>query len=90
MKPIGNRVVIDPIEASSTTESGLVISGANNDMVAKGNVVSVGEGKFTIAGEIIPVPVKECDVVYYYKSTAVKVPGTKLMLLDADQILARD
>ncbi len=59
LKPLGNNVVLEPIEKEKITESGIVIPDtASNDRPDQGKVVAVGPGKRDEDGKQIPISVK--------------------------------
>jgi chaperonin GroES len=91
IKPILNRVLIQPIEDSTQTKSGLFLAASSSDPVSvKGTVVAVGPGARDAEGKHIPMSVKKDDVVFYTKSLAkpVKIDDTEYVVLLEDQILA--
>ncbi|NDI97702.1 co-chaperone GroES [Flavobacterium sp. LaA7.5] len=85
IKPIANRVVLEPIPAETKTASGIIIPITVKERYQKGTVVAVGNGK-----KEIPLTVKEGDTVLYDSDyeIKIKVEGKDYLLLDEENILA--
>ena len=91
LKPLGSRVVIEPVEEEKTTESGIVIpETAEKEKPIKGKVLAVGPGKVTDEGKRIPVSVKEGDMVLFkkYGPDEIEIEGKKYLVADEEDILA--
>ena len=92
VKPLGDRIVVQPLEAEQTTASGLVIPDTAKEKPQEGRVLAVGPGNWDEDGEKrIPLDVKEGDVVLYskYGGTEVKVDGEDLLVLRESDVLAK-
>jgi chaperonin GroES len=89
IKPLEDRVVVKPLDAETTTASGLVIPDTAKEKPQEGKVVAVGPGRFD-DGDRVPMDVKEGDVVLYskYGGTEVKFGGEEYLVLSARDILA--
>jgi chaperonin GroES len=83
LKPLGDRVIIAPIEEEDVTASGIVLPETAKEKPQKGTIVAVGPGARDDKGGIIPMSVKEGDVVLYgkYAGTEIKLPGGKTVLV---------
>jgi chaperonin GroES len=91
LKPLEDRIIVEPAEAEETTASGLVIPDTAKEKPVIGSVVAVGPGKFNEAGDArIPVDVAVGDTVIYskYGGTEVKVAGEEYLILSARDVLA--
>ncbi|HAM24101.1 MAG TPA: co-chaperone GroES, partial [Actinobacteria bacterium] len=66
IKPLEDRVLVQPLEAEQTTASGLVIPDTAKEKPQEGKVLAVGPGRFE-DGKRIPLDVAEGDVVVYSK-----------------------
>lgn len=85
-----DNVIVKPIEAQTTTASGIVIPDtANKEKPMRGEVIAVGPGK-TEDGKLIPVGVKKGDVVIFtkYAPTEIKVNNEELYVMGSDSLLA--
>ncbi|MCR4261196.1 MAG: co-chaperone GroES [Candidatus Colwellbacteria bacterium] len=91
LKPLGSKVIIEPIEEDKTTESGIVIpETAEKERPIKGRVLAVGPGKVTDSGERVPISIKEGDTVLFkkYGPDEVEMDGKKYLVADEEDILA--
>jgi len=89
-KPLGDRVIVEPESAEQTTASGIVLPDTAQEKPQSGKVVSVGPGKTSEEGKVIPLTVKEGDVVIYakYGGTELKVDGSEFLIVRESDILA--
>ena len=90
IKPLEDRVLVQPLEAEQTTASGLVIPDTAKEKPQEGRVVATGPGRIDDKGNRVPLDVAEGDVVVFskYGGTEVKYDGTDYLLLNARDILA--
>jgi len=91
IKPIGDRVLIEPIEEDNTTKSGIVIPDtAEKERPEKGKIVAVGGGKTSEDGKPVPMSVKEGQVILFakYGPTEIKVDGREYLIAKEEDILA--
>ena len=92
LKPLGDRLIVKPIEEEETTASGIVLPDTAKEKPQKGQVVAVGDGKWDEDGEKrIPLDVAEGDEVLYskYGGTEVTVEGEDLLVLRESDVLAK-
>jgi chaperonin GroES len=89
IKPLEDRVVVKPLEAETTTASGLVIPDTAKEKPQEGEVLAVGPGRFE-DGKRLPLDVNVGDVVLYskYGGTEVKYAGEEYLILSARDLLA--
>lgn len=90
IKPLGDRVVLEPSESEETTAGGIVLPDAAKKKPQEGTVIAVGPGRILDNGKRADIGVKAGDVVVYakYGGTEVKVDGKEYVILEADQIFA--
>ena len=90
LKPLEDRIVVEPLEAEQVTASGLVIPDTAKEKPQEGKVLAVGPGRFDDKGARIPVDVQVGDVVLYskYGGTEVKYSGQEYLVLSARDVLA--
>mgnify|MGYP001241978354 FL=1 len=90
MRPLGSRLVIEPIEQESITAGGIVRPETAKEKPQKGNVLAIGPGDRNDAGERIPLDVQVGDVVLFakYSGTEIKYDGKKLLILRESDVLA--
>ncbi len=63
LKPLGNRVVIEPTEQEEVTAGGIVLPETAKEKPQKGKILSVGPGERDEQGKYIPMDVKEGDSI---------------------------
>jgi chaperonin GroES len=90
LKPLGNRVVVEPVELEETTAGGIILPESAKEKPQKGTILAAGPGERNDKGEYVPMDVKVGDVVLYakYGGTEVKIEGKKLLILRESDILA--
>ncbi|CAM2780576.1 co-chaperone GroES [Propionibacterium acidifaciens] len=90
IKPLEDRVLVLPLEAETTTASGLVIPDTAKEKPQEGRVIAAGPGRVDDKGVRVPMDVSEGDVVVFskYGGTEVKYNGEDYLLLNARDILA--
>ncbi|HLV73735.1 MAG TPA: co-chaperone GroES [Vulgatibacteraceae bacterium] len=90
LKPLEDRIVVQPLEAETTTASGLVIPDTAKEKPQEGTVIAVGPGRVDDKGERVPVDVKVGDVVLYskYGGTEVKYNNEEYLVLSSRDVLA--
>ncbi|HOE69703.1 MAG TPA: co-chaperone GroES [Brevefilum sp.] len=91
IKPLGNRLVVEPIEEEEITAGGIVLPETAKEKPQKGVVLAVGPGERNDEGEYMPLEVKEGDRVLFakYSGTEVKYDGKKLLIMRESDILAK-
>ncbi|MBL7490098.1 co-chaperone GroES [Frankia sp. CNm7] len=89
IKPLEDRIVVQPSDAETTTASGIVIPDTAKEKPQEGKVLAVGPGRFE-DGKRVPLDVKVGDVVLYskYGGTEVKYAGEEYLVLSARDVLA--
>jgi chaperonin GroES len=90
LKPLGSRVLVEPIDAEEITAGGIVLPETAKEKPQKGKVLSVGPGDRDEDGDRIAMDVKTGDVVLFakYGGTEIKVDGKKLLILRENDLLA--
>ena len=91
IKPLEDRILVQPLDAEQTTASGLVIPDTAKEKPQEGKVLAVGPGRWDEDGDKrIPVDVAEGDIVVYskYGGTEVKYNGEEYLILSARDVLA--
>ncbi|GAA4897405.1 co-chaperone GroES [Tessaracoccus sp. MC1865] len=90
IKPLEDRILIQPLEATQQTQSGLFIPDTAKEKPQEGKVIATGPGRIDDKGNRIPLDVAEGDVVIFskYGGTEVKYDGNEYLLLNARDILA--
>lgn len=91
IKPLGDRVLVKPIEAKEVTKGGIVLPATAKEKPQEGKVLAVGPGKRNDKGELMAMDIQEGDVVLYtkYGGTEIKVEDEELIILSENSILAK-
>jgi chaperonin GroES len=91
LKPLGDRLIVEPIEKEEVTASGIVLPETAKEKPQEGEVLAVGPGQRDEEGKRIPMDVKEGDRVLFakYAGTEVKLEtDRKVLVLRESDILA--
>jgi chaperonin GroES len=90
LRPLGDRVVIEPIPREDMTKSGIVLPDTAKEKPQEGKVIAVGPGAFDNDGKRIAVDVTTGDKVLYakYAGTEFKLDGEDLLIVATKDILA--
>jgi chaperonin GroES len=90
LKPLADRLVVEPKEREETLPSGLVLPETAKEKPQEGTVLAAGPGRRDDDGNRIAMDVAVGDVVLYakYGGTEVKIDGKKLLILKESDILA--
>jgi chaperonin GroES len=88
-KPLGGRVLIEPIEQEETTSGGIILPETAKEKPQEGKVLAVGPGERDDDGKRIALDVKVGDKVLFakYSGTEVKMDGKKLLILRESDLL---
>ncbi|MEK5036893.1 co-chaperone GroES [Sporosarcina sp. FSL K6-3457] len=90
LKPLGDRIVIELIEAEEKTLSGIVLPDSAKEKPQEGKVIAAGTGRVLENGQRIDLEVKEGDRIIFskYAGTEVKYEGNEYLILRESDILA--
>ena len=91
LKPLDDRIVVEPSEAEERTASGLVIPDTAKEKPQQGKVLAVGPGRWSDdEGKHFPLDIKVGDTVLYskYGGTEVSHSGKDLLILTSRDVLA--
>jgi len=90
IKPLADRVLIEPVEAETKTQGGIFIPDNAKEKPMQGIVKAVGAGRRSDKGEIIAMELKIGDKVLYgkYSGTEVTVDGKNYLIVKENDILA--
>jgi len=91
IQPLGDRVLVKPIEAEEVTKGGIVLPATAKEKPQEGEVLAVGPGKRNDKGEPVAMDIKVGDIVLFtkYGGTEIKVDGDELVILSESSILAK-
>jgi len=89
VNPLEDRVLIQPIEAESRTESGIYLPESAKEKPMQGKVVAIGPGKLLDNGERIKPAVSKGDTVVYskYAGTEVEIKNITHLIVRESELL---
>jgi chaperonin GroES len=90
LKPLGDRVVVQPKKKEETTSSGLVLPDTASEKPQEGSVLAVGPGRVLDNGKRVEMEVKSGDTVLFakYAGTEVKLDGEEYLVIREADLLA--
>ena len=91
LKPLDDRVVVEPLEAETTTAGGIVLPDSAKEKPQRGKVRATGPGRLLESGERCPVNLAVGDEVLFskYGGTDIEVDGKEVKILRESDILAK-
>jgi chaperonin GroES len=89
VRPLGDRVLVQPIEEKETKKGGIIIPDTAKEKPQEGSVVTLGTGKVDEDGKKVEFTVKKGDKVLIpkYGGTEIKVDGESYLIMREDDIL---
>ena len=89
IQPLGDRVVIEPLEAEEKSAGGIVIPDTAKEKQQKGKVIAVGKGRVDESGKLTPLEVRVNDQVLFgrYTGSEIKIGGTEYLIVKEEDIL---
>jgi len=90
LRPLGDRVVIQPTPREEMTKSGIVLPDTAKEKPQEGTIIAAGPGRINEDGKREPMDVKTGDKVLYakYAGTEFKIEGEELLIVSQKDILA--
>lgn len=90
LRPLGDRVIIELIEAEEKTSSGIVLPGSAQEKPQEGKVIAVGNGMIRDNGQRTELEVAEGDRIIFskYAGSELKYDGKEYLILRENDILA--
>ena len=90
LRPLGDRVIIELVEAEEKTSSGIVLPGSAQEKPQEGKVIAVGNGVIRDNGQRTELEVQEGDRIIFskYAGTELKYEGKEYLILRENDILA--
>jgi len=91
LSPLGDRIVVRPIEREEVTKGGIVLPDTAKEKPQDGEIIAVGPGKISDDGTRIAMDVKVGDKVLYakYAGTEVEIDDEKLLIMHESDIMAK-
>jgi chaperonin GroES len=91
LKPLDDRVVVEPLSAEEKTAGGIVLPDAAKEKPQRGKVLAVGPGRLLDSGERHPIALKEGDEVLFakYGGTEIEIDKKEVKILRESDVLAK-
>lgn len=90
LKPLADRILVQPLEAEETTASGIVLPDTAKEKPQQGKVIAVGPGRIKENGERLAMSVEEGQTVLFarYAGTEIKLEGNDYLIMNESEVLA--
>ena len=90
IRPLGERLVVERLEAEETTKGGIVLPDSAKEKPKQGEVVAIGPGKVLDSGETQQPQVKVGDKIIFssYAGSEVTVGTTEYLIMSESDVLA--
>jgi chaperonin GroES len=91
VQPLGDRLIVEPLEEEETTVSGIVLPDTAKEKPQRGKVLAVGPGGRNDSGELVPMEVAVGDEIIYskYGGTEIKLGADDVLILRESDVLAK-
>ncbi|MSR57465.1 MAG: co-chaperone GroES [Planctomycetaceae bacterium] len=91
LKPLDDRVVVEPVDAETTTAGGIVLPDTAKEKPQRGKVKATGPGRLLESGVRCQMSIKVGDEVLFskYGGTDIEVEGKDVKILRESDILAK-
>ncbi|MBI5622914.1 MAG: co-chaperone GroES [Elusimicrobia bacterium] len=89
IQPLGDRVLVKPVEAKETKRGGIIIPDTVKEKPQEGKIIAVGKGKVTEDGKTLPMEVKVGDRILYgkYSGNELKIDDEDYLIIHQDDVL---
>ena len=89
LQPLGDRVLVKPLEQKETKRGGIIIPDTAKEKPQEGQIVATGKGKTTEDGKVLPMDVKAGDKILYgkYSGNEVKIDDVEYLIMHQDDVL---
>lgn len=90
IKPLSDRIVVQPAEAEETTKGGIILPDTAKEKPVEGTVVAAGPGKRSDDGKLVEMEIKVGDKVLYgkYSGTEITIDGEEYLIMRESDIFA--
>ncbi len=90
LRPLQDRLLVERSEETEEMKGGIVIPDSAKEKPQRGVVIAVGNGKRLDSGEVVPLTVKEGDLILIgkYSGSEVSVDDKEYLILREDEVLA--
>ena len=89
IQPLGDRVIVKPLEAKEVRKGGIIIPETVKEKPQEGEIVAAGKGKTTDEGKLVAMELKIGDKVLYgkYSGTEIKINDEEYLIMKEEDVL---
>lgn len=89
IRPLHDRVLVERLSEEEKTKGGIIIPDTAKEKPIQGKVIAVGKGKKTEDGKLIPLDVKEGDLILFskYSGNEIKIEGKEYLIMQESEVL---
>ncbi len=89
LRPLYDRILVERLESEEVTKGGIILPDSAKEKPQQGKIIAAGEGRRTDEGKIIPLKVKEGDLILFgkYTGSEVKIEGIEYLIMKEDDIM---
>jgi chaperonin GroES len=90
IRPLHDRIIVHRIEEGEQRVGGIIVPDTAKEKPQQGRVVAVGGGKKKDDGKVVPMDVKEGDLILFgkYSGQEIKIEGEELLIMREEEVLA--
>ena len=90
VKPLGDRVLVEPVEEKEVKKGGIIIPDSAKEKPQRGTVIAAGNGKVSDDGDRVKLDVKPGDTILFgkYSGQEIKLDGVEYLIMKEDDVLA--
>jgi len=90
IRPLHDRIIVQRIEEAEQRIGGIIIPDTAKEKPQQGKVIAVGGGKKKDDGKVVPMDVKEGDVILFgkYSGQEIKIEGEEVLIMREEEVLA--
>jgi len=90
VQPLGERILVEVLEAKEKTKGGIVLPDSAKEKPQEAKVISVGKGKISEDGKVVPLELKAGDKILFgkYTGTEITVDENEYLILKEEDVLA--
>ena len=91
LQPLGDRVIVKPLDAEEKTKGGIVLPDTAKEKPQEGEIIAVGKGKIREDGKVQVLEVKIGNRILYGKYSGTEISakdGSEYLIMREDDILA--
>ena len=89
VRPLHDRIIVRRIEETDQKVGGIIIPDTAKEKPQQGKVVAAGRGKLNDDGKLVPLDVKEGDLILFgkYSGQEIKLEGEDYLIMREDEVL---